>query len=127
MIKPAMKSVDRRGMERRLEALRRRLAAAGAFVRGSVVLMKRRCARPACRLCRGGGHHPTWVLTVSRGGKTSTVYLGSARLAEARRLNANYRRFLALVEEIADVNLALLIGHTRGAKGGGDESDSRRA
>jgi hypothetical protein len=67
------------------------------------------------------------VLTVSRGGTTSTVYLGSARLAEARRLSANYRRFLALVEQIADVNLALLIGHTRGAKGGRDEPDSRRA
>ena len=122
-----MKSVDRRRMERRLEALRRRLAAAGVFVRGSVVLMKRRCARPACRLCRGGGHHPTWVLTVSRGGKTSTAYLGSARLAEARRLSANYRRFLALVEEIADVNLALLIGRTRCAKGGSNEPDRRRA
>ena len=127
MIKPAMKSVDRRRMERRLETLRRRLGAAWAFVRGSVVLMKRRCARPACRLCRGGGQHPTWVLTVSRGGKTSTVYLGSARLAEARRLSANYRRFLALVEEIADVNLALLIGRTRCAKGDGNEPDSRRA
>ena len=127
MIKPAMKSVDRRRLERRLETFRRRLGAAGAFVRGSVVLMKRRCARPACRLCRGGGHHPTWVLTVSRGGKTSTAYLGSARLAEARRLSANYRRFLALVEEIADMNLALLIGHARCAKGGSNEPDSRRA
>jgi hypothetical protein len=67
------------------------------------------------------------VLTVSRGGKTSTVYLGSARLAEARRLSANYRRFLVLAEEIADVNLALLIGRTRCAKGGGYEPDSRRA
>jgi hypothetical protein len=125
MARNALKTEDRRRLERRRQRLAGRLAAVGEFVRGSVVLMKRRCSRPGCRTCRAGGHHPTWVLTVSRHGKTRTVYLGSGRMAEARRLTGHYRRLLGLVEEIADVNLALLLGPPRSAKGGRDEPDRR--
>jgi len=127
MLKNPLKAQDRCRLERRRQRLAGRLATAAEFVRGSVVLMKRRCGRPGCRTCRAGGHHPTWVLTVSRHGKTRTVYLGSGRMAEARRLTGNYRRLLGLVEEIADLNLVLLLGRPRSAKGGRDESDSRRA
>ena len=55
------------------------------FVRGSVVLMKRRCSSPGCRRCAAGTGHPTWVLTVSSQGKTRTIYLGEQRVGEAGR------------------------------------------
>lgn len=99
---------ERRRLLRRRRLLAKRLAAVEEFVRGSVVLMKRKCVRPRCRRCAEGEGHPTWVLTVSEKGKTRTVYLGEKRLAEARRLVANYRRVSEGIEEIARVNLALL-------------------
>jgi hypothetical protein len=106
-----------RGLERTRKALMRKLASAGAFVRGSVVLMKRRCTYPRCRKCASGQGHPTWVLTVSRQGKTHTFYLGPQRLAPAQHMAGNYRRLLGLIEEIAEVNLALLTGKSLKGKG----------
>lgn len=96
----------------------RKLASWGSFVRGSVVLMKRRCTYPRCRKCAAGEGHPTWVLTVSHRGKTRTVYLGAGRRAPAQRMAENYRRLLGLIEEIAEVNLALLTGKPLERKGG---------
>jgi len=95
----------------------RKLASWGAFVRGSVVLMKRRCTYPRCRKCASGQGHPTWVLTLSRQGKTHTVYLGARRCAPAQRMAESYRRLLGLLEQIAEVNLALLTGKSLKGKG----------
>jgi hypothetical protein len=107
-----------RDLERKRTVLRRSLASLGSFVRGSVVLMKRRCTYPRCRKCASGEGHPTWVLTVSRKGKTHTVYLGPRRRVSAQHLAENYRRLQRLIEELAEVNLALLTGPTRQRKGG---------
>lgn len=113
-----MEDSVQRDLERTRKALMRKLASSDAFVRGSVVLMKRRCTYPRCRKCASGQCHPTWVLTLSRQGRTHTLYLGTRRLAQAQRMAENYRRLLALVEEIADVNLALLTGKAPQGKGG---------
>jgi len=103
------------------------IAAMGEFVRGSVVLMKRRCMRPGCRRCASGRLHPTWVLTVSSQGKTRTVYLGEARVAEARRMVGNYRRLRALVEELSELNLAVLTGRELRRKGGTNDGRGQEA
>jgi hypothetical protein len=96
---------------RRLRAKRRllwkRAAEVEEFLRGSVVLMKRRCIFAGCRKCASGERHPTWVLTVNQKGKTQTVYVGKRRLAEARVMVENYRRIKALLEEVAQINLVL--------------------
>jgi hypothetical protein len=106
-----------RRLKRRRRLLLRQADRIEEFVRGSVVLMRRKCTYPGCRKCASGERHPTWVLTVSRGGKTHTVYLGQKRLAAARRMTENYRRLSGLMEQIAEVNLALLREHAPGAKG----------
>ena len=112
-----MGAKERRRLLQRRRLLVKRVAAVEAFVRGSVVLMRRQCIRPRCRRCAEGAGHPTWVLTVSERGKTRTVYLGEKRLAEARRLVANYRRMKEWIEEISRVNLALLkAGAAKGEK-----------
>jgi hypothetical protein len=113
-----MEDSAQRELERTRKALMRKLASWGAFVRGSVVLMKRRCTYPRCRKCASGQGHPTWVLTVSRQGKTHTVYLGPQRRASAQRMAETYRRLLVLIEEIAEVNLAVLTGKPLDGKGG---------
>ena len=80
------------------------------FVRGSVVRVKRRCNKPGCRMCASGRGHPTYVLTYSKGGKTRTAHLGHDLVAAARRMKENYRQVTDWVEEISQINLALLKG-----------------
>jgi len=99
---------ERERLRRRRRLLLKRLIAVEEFVRGSVVLMKRKCVRPRCRRCAEGEGHPTWVLTFSENGKTRTVYLGDKRAAEARRLVENYRRATEWLEEASRASLALL-------------------
>ena len=113
-----MDDAAQRDLRRKRTALRRSLASLGSFVRGSVVLMKRRCTSPGCRTCASGECHPTWVFTVSRKGKTHTLYLGARRRVQAQQMAENYRRLQALVEELADVNLALLTGRPLAKEGG---------
>ena len=97
-----------------------RLAGMGEFLRGSVVLMKRRCAYQRCRKCASGVNHPTWVLTVSEKGKTRTVYLGKGRVEAARQMTREYRRLTALIDQINQVNRALLTRRGIPRKGAGD-------
>lgn len=113
-----MDDAAERDLRRMRTALRRSLAFFGAFVRGSVVLMKRRCTSPGCRRCAAGQGHPTWVLTVSRKGKTHTLYLGARRRVQAQQMAENYRRLQGLIEELAEVNLALLTGKPLAQEGG---------
>ncbi len=111
--------------EARLRIKRRmlleRMAEVGEFVRGSVVLMKRPCTYAGCRKCASGERHPTWGLTVSEQGKTRTMYLGVGRLAAARQMTRNYRRLQAIIEQVSQINRALLQGRvSRKRKGSGD-------
>jgi hypothetical protein len=55
---------------------------------------------------------------LSRRGKTRTIYLGAQRRTPAQRMAESYRRLLGLIEEIAEVNLALLTGKPLEGKGG---------
>jgi hypothetical protein len=96
-----------RRLAQKRKLLWKRVGEREEFLRGSVVLMKRRCIFAGCRKCASGERHPTWVLTFNEKGKTRTVYVGKSRLAEARRLAENYRRGKALLEEVAQINLAL--------------------
>ena len=116
-----MNEAERRHLRRKRKLLLGQIAKMTDFIRGSVVLMKRRCSRANCRRCAGGEGHPTWVMTASSGGKTRTVYLGEGRVGEAKRMVANYRAMQVWIEAIAQINLALLIGKPIPGKGAGNE------
>jgi len=113
----AMDARERRRLVQQRKLLGNRLASIEEFLRGSVVLMKRKCTYPGCRKCATGQRHPTWVLTYSQAGKTRTVYLGRQRVAAARQLVRNYRQLTQLLEQLAQVNLALFTQPTPGQKG----------
>ena len=113
------RELRRLGQKRKL--LWKRAAEIEEFLRGSVVLMKRRCIFAGCRKCASGERHPTWVLTVNQKGKTQTVYVGKSRLAEAKRLVENYRRARTLMEEVAQVNLLLFRDRDSSRKGTGHD------
>lgn len=115
-----------RRLKQKRKLLCKRMATMEEFVRGSVVLMKRRCTYPGCRKCASGERHPTWVLTMSRNGKTHTVYLGKKRLIAAQRMARNYRKLLELIEEIAETNLVLLKEQAlSGGQKGGENNDRK--
>ena len=115
-----MEEREVRRLQQKRKLLLQRMAQIEDFLRGSVVLMKRPCTYARCRRCASGERHPTWVVTVSQKGKTRTVYLGASRVAAARRMAENYRRLLALVEEVARINVVLLTGRESKKKGPGD-------
>jgi len=82
-------------------------------IRGSVVVLRRRCSYPGCRRCAAGFKHPALYHTVSKNGKTQTTYLGE-RLAPACRDGVeSYRRLTERIERLSQINLALLIGKER--------------
>lgn len=70
----------------RLATIQHAIRRLGPFMRGSVTLM-------------GSRHHQPYF-SVSMSGKTQVVYLGNRRAAVARRYVANYRRLLALIDEM---------------------------
>ncbi|MDK1104414.1 MAG: hypothetical protein QGD93_12525 [Actinomycetota bacterium] len=112
---------EKRRLRQKRTLLRKKLAKIRDFTRGSVVLMKRRCYRHNCRRCAAGEAHPTWVLTVSTGGKTRTVYLGDRRVEDAKRMVENYHTMQAWIEEVGRINLALLTDKPVPKKGADDE------
>ena len=77
----------------RLHALLAQLPTLGPFMRGSVVRL---------------GPRQTAMLSLNKNGKTRLVYLGESRIEQARRYSENYKRLLALTEEITLLLMDLL-------------------
>ena len=87
------------------------------LMRGSVVESSRKCGRPNCVCEREGKRHTRKSLSVNLGGKTRSVYLDAERDAVATSGTAAYRGMRELVDQLTEVNLALLsLGHTGQAK-----------
>jgi len=79
---------------RRLATLHRQLAALGPLMRGSVVIIGTRNKQP--------------YFSLNKDKKTRLIYLGKKREKRAREYSANYRKLLAIVEEMTLLNMALL-------------------
>lgn len=77
----------------RLHALLAQLPTLGPFMRGSVVRL---------------GPRQTAMLSLNKNGKTRLVYLGESRIEQAMRYSENYKRLLALTEEITLLLMDLL-------------------
>ena len=78
------------------------------FMRGTVYERERKCGRASCTCATGGPRHAGLQFNVTLGGRTRTRYVRRGERAAVEALVANYRRLWALVEEITEVNLALL-------------------
>jgi DNA-dependent RNA polymerase auxiliary subunit epsilon len=86
------------------------------LMRGSIVLSSRKCGRSQCICEREGKRHPRTSLSVNLRGKTNSIYLDAEREGVARTGIEAYVRLWALLEELTEVNLALLA--YRGQSGG---------
>jgi len=89
-----MKSAQVRKTQAKVRALRRELGNLGPVMRGSVVVIGTRNKQP--------------YFSLNKDRKTRLIYLGRDREAKAREYSDNYRRLLAIVEEMTLLNMALL-------------------
>jgi len=90
------------------QALVSQLPVSGEILRGSLLERVVRHSR-GCTICAGGGGHPLSVLTVTYGrGRTRQFSLRREQIEEVRRWLGNYHRLREALEEICELNHALL-------------------
>jgi hypothetical protein len=96
-------------LERHRAELYARLAGTGDFRPGSVNETWRRCGKPNCACAQPGhpGHGPRYLWTRSAGGRTRTRQLAAAELDKVRSELGHYRQFVAVTEQIVQVNEAI--------------------
>jgi hypothetical protein len=110
-------------LERRRDRLYEQLAGTGDFRPGSVSETYRRCGKPNCACAAPGhpGHGPRYLWTRSEGGRTRTRQLTAAELGKVRRETDAYKQFVAVTEQIVQVNEAIC--EARPARPGAAGSD----
>jgi len=80
----------------------------GDFVRGSVVVLRRPCTRPTCRVCESGRRHPATYLSMKEKGRTRLVYLPKERVSHARAMVREWKRLEKLLLEMSKTNAEIL-------------------
>ena len=81
-------------MQRGVRKLQEELGQIGPVMRGSVVVIGTRNKQP--------------YFSLNKDKRTRLIYLGQQRIALAREYSQNYRRLLAIVEEMTILNMELL-------------------
>ena len=81
-------------MQRRVRKLQEELRRLGPLMRGSVVVIGTRNKQP--------------YFSLNKDKHTRLIYLGQKRVALARQYSKNYKRMLAIVEEMTILNMELV-------------------
>ena len=101
------KKSSMRGLTRKRNALRQKLAQWPEFVRGSVTSVCAGCNRAQC-ICEKKSSRRAYRLTYKDSAqKTRIVYVPRGRLPRIRTMIANYNRLRHLIEELIATNIAL--------------------
>ena len=96
-------------LERRIEAIRRQLAAIGELRPGNLSEQYNVCGKPSCR-CKAEPpqkHGPYYQLGWTRNGKSTTRFVRRPELATVRKQLRNYAKLQSLVQEWVDLSLEL--------------------
>ena len=110
-----METGARAAFEQRRRGVLRQLRRLGNLMRGTIVERGVRCGRATCE-CVRGEKHPKVYLSVNVRGRTQGAYLGQGRVAAVAPLLAEYQRAWRLINELTEVNLALLRGEHPGGR-----------
>lgn len=100
----------RKIIEKRRNALLKRLSEIGPFVTASLVKIHRKCGNKACRCAKGEGHS-AHLLTMKVRGKTKSVYVPIGLVDEVKIWVHNHKRLKKLIREISNQSLALIHKH----------------
>ena len=103
-------------------AIWRQVVNIGDFLRGSVVVLRRPCTYPKCRLCRSGQKHPATYLSMKHKGRTRLLYLPKAMVPVARQWVAEWKRLEGLLREMVQTNADILrqLGYRKTRQKGSD-------
>ena len=74
-------------------------------LRGTLTTFRRRCGKPTCR-CAGGEPHESPALTYTEGGRTKTLTLSDAEVAEVTAALARYESARTALDTQADAGIA---------------------
>jgi NAD(P)H-flavin reductase len=94
---------------RKRGALIKELAKIQPFLRGSIVKIARVCGNTNCKCAKGEKHvsdYLTYRHKYKR--KTSTIYIPVAMVDEVRQWVDEYRRLQQIMEEICDIQRAII-------------------
>lgn len=75
------------------------------LLHGTLTTFRRRCGKPGCR-CADGHLHESPALTVTEGGRTKTLTLSAAEVAEVTAAVARYEQAKAELDAQAAAGLA---------------------
>lgn len=79
----------------------------GSLLRGTLTTFRRRCGKPTCR-CATGAAHESPALAYTEGGRTKTLTLADAEVAEVAAALARFAEARAELERAADAGIAAL-------------------
>jgi len=103
-------------IRRMLDSRLKQLAPDKPVLAASLAQVNKRCGQPSCRCHHGGPLHPAYHLSFKQGGKTRTVYVPQALVAEVQAWVAEHQRLKQLLHEISQLTLALVRGHAQHQK-----------
>ena len=82
------------------------------FIRGTLVKTKKKCGRKSCR-CEKGQLHPHIYISTSRNKRNQVVYIRPNEVKKAQKHIDNYRKLTQILDEISQLNIALLKNKTQ--------------
>ena len=85
------------------------------MLRGTLTTFRRRCGKPACR-CASGEAHESAAVTVTESGRTKTITLSAAEVAEVAAAIERYEEARAELEASAAAGLDRLRAARRAAR-----------
>lgn len=95
-------------LRQRRDALLHQLRNLPNLMRGTLYEPERKCGRPRCPCANGGPRHRTLRLDVTSNGRTRTRFVRKAERARVQAMLAAYQQCWALLNELTEVDLALL-------------------
>jgi hypothetical protein len=107
-------TVHRQGGERMGAS---RIATGPLVLRGSLIVLRRRCGKPGCH-CATGAAHETPALSYSQEGRTRILTLRGADLAEVRAGLARYEAARSELEAMALSGIETLRARLAATKAG---------
>lgn len=78
-----------------------------SLLRGTLITFRRRCGKPTCH-CASGEPHESPALTYTENGRTKTLTLAEADVAEVEAALTRYQSAREELERAADAGIAAL-------------------
>lgn len=105
-------------LRKKKESLVRQISRIGPVFRGSVAEVHLTCGKANCR-CREGNKHRAFYASYRLAGNPKVAHVPMRRAKEAQKLRESWMKMKSLLEQLADVQVALWKEVSDGQKEGG--------